>query len=228
MNNIQKIGGVAAICEALIYISAFIFFGVFFNFPVEASHAQQLAFLTENQLSISIINLTMYVIFGILLTVLVLAVHQRLKVMSYTLSQTASIFGFIWVGLVISSGMIANIGLESVINMAANNTEQAMNVWLVINIVVDGIGGGNEIVGGLWVLLLSVAALKAREFSIPLNYLGLFIGLVGIFTVYPADVLTEIFGVGQILWFAWLGVTLLRSNSNNTTDTERESTREYA
>lgn len=214
VNNLQKIGGVAALSEAVIYLSAFVFFGAFWDFPVGADDRQTFIFLANNQTILSIVNLTMYVMFGILLAVLVLALHQRLKTKALALSQTASVFGLVWVGLVIASGMIANIGLGAVIVLAEKNTEQAMTAWIVINTIVEGLGGGNEVVGGLWVFLLSVAALKINELPKLLNCLGLFIGLVGILTVYPAEILTEIFGLGQIVWFFWLGVTMLNSGQN--------------
>ena len=118
-------------------------------------------------------------------------------------------FGVIWVGLVIASGMIANIGLAAVIKLSVNEPEQAMSLWLTVNIIVEGLGGGNEVVGGFWLLLLSCAALKSQQFSKTLSYFGLFIGLAGIMTIYPADVLTEIFGMGQIVWFVWLGTSML-------------------
>jgi hypothetical protein len=209
VSNLQKIGGVAALLEAAIYISAFIFFGAFWEFPVDADAAQKLAFLADNQVVLSIVNLTMYVLFGFLLAVLVLALHDQLKVSAPVLSQFAAVFGVIWVGLVIASGMIANTGLSAVIELSARDPEQAMIVWRTINYVVEGLGGGNEVVGGLWVLLLSIAALKGDRFPAALNYLGLFIGIAGILTMYPAEVLTEIFGLGQIVWFAWLGIVML-------------------
>lgn len=209
MNNLQKFGGVAALFEAAIYISAFVFFGVFWNYPVSAQDAQKLTFLADNQMVLSIVNLTMYVAFGLFLAVLVLALHQRMKNKAPVLSQLASVFGIIWVGLVIASGMIANIGLSAVIDLSAKNAEQAMTLWLVINTIVEGLGGGNEVVGGLWVLLLSIAGLKTVELPKSLNGLGLFIGFVGVLTIYPAEILTEIFGLGQIIWFSWLGVYML-------------------
>jgi hypothetical protein len=209
--NLQKSGGVAALSEAIIYVSAFVFFGAFWNFPADGDSVQKFAFLADNQVILSIVNLTMYVLFGVFLAVLVLALHERLKGNAPALSQTASVFGVVWVGLVITSGMIANVGLGTVIELSAKDPEQAMTVWITINSVVEGVGGGNEIVGGLWVLLLSIAALKCNELPKILNYLGLLIGLAGILTIYPADVLTEIFGLGQILWFAWLGSHMLRS-----------------
>jgi hypothetical protein len=214
LNNLQKIGGVAALVEAAIYISAFVFFGAFWDFPLDANNTQIFAFLTNNQTILSIVNLTMYVIFGCVLAVLVLALHHRLKIKAPALSQAASAFGLVWVGLVIASGMIANVGLGAVIDLSVKNAEQAMTVWIVINTIVEGLGGGNEVVGGLWVLLLSVAALKINELPKLLNYLGLFIGFVGILTIYPAEILTEIFGLGQIVWFSWLGVTMLMSRQS--------------
>lgn len=208
MNNLQKLGGIAALCEAAIYISAFVFFGAFWNYPVSAEDAQKFTFLINNQLILSIVNLTMYVVFGLFLAVLVLAIHQRMKNKAPALSQLASVFGIIWVGLVIASGMIANIGLNAVIDLSAKNAEQAMTLWVVINTIVEGIGGGNEVVGGLWVLILSIAGLKILELPKLLNCLGIFIGSVGVLTIYPAEILTEIFGLVQIIWFAWLGAAM--------------------
>jgi hypothetical protein len=214
LNKLQKIGGVFAIFEAIIYVSAFVFFGAFWNFPTDADSVQTFAFLAENQVTLSIVNLIMYVLFGIFLAVLVLAINERLKSNTPTLSQIASIFGVVWVGLVIASGMIANIGLSAVLELSTKEPEQAMTVWRAIYSVVEGVGGGNEVVGGLWVLLLSFAALKGDELSKRLNYLGLFVGIVGILTVYPAEVLTEIFGVSQIVWFSWLGAVMLASSKS--------------
>ncbi|KXJ58775.1 MAG: hypothetical protein AXW17_12125 [Colwellia sp. Phe_37] len=212
MSSLQKIGGVAALFQATIYISAFVFFGAFWDYPVSADDAQKLVFLTDNQSTLSIVNLTMYVAFGLLLAILVLATHQRLKTKAPVLSQTASVFGIIWVGLVIASGMIANIGLAAAIDLSATNAEQAMTLWIIINTIVEGLGGGNEVVGGLWVLLLSIAGLKTIALPKLLNWFGLFIGTVGILTIYPAEVLTEIFGVSQIVWFSWLGAAMLTSS----------------
>ncbi|TPH13417.1 DUF4386 family protein [Litorilituus lipolyticus] len=209
MNNLQKFGGIAALLEATIYVSAFVFFGAFWNYPTDADSVQKFAFLAENQITLSIVNLIMYVLFGIFLAVLVLAINERLKNITPALSQIAAIFGVVWVGLVIASGMIANIGLSTVLQLSIADPDHAMTVWQAIYAVVEGLGGGNEVVGGVWVLLLSFAALKSNEFSNKLNYFGIFVGTIGIITVYPADVLTEIFGISQIVWFLWLGLKML-------------------
>ncbi len=212
MNNLQRFGVAAALAQAIIYVLAFVYFGAFFDFPQSGDTAQKLSFLADNQLMLSVVNLVMYVAFGVFLAVLVLALHHRFKNGALVLSQLGAVFGVIWVGLVIASGMIANIGLAAVIKLSVNEPGQAMTLWLTVNIIVEGLGGGNEVVGGLWLLLLSCAALKSNQFSKTLSTFGLFIGLAGIMTIYPADVLTEIFGIGQIIWFVWLGISMLCMN----------------
>jgi len=211
LKKLQKIGGVCAILEALIYIFAFIVYGGILVYPnANASAVEQLNFLTDNYLILSILNLISYVLFGVLLAVLVLAIHQRLKNYSSIFSNLASIFGIIWVGLVISSGMIANIGLNSILAMGITEPNNAMLIWSSVSIISEGLGGGNEIVGGIWVLLLSIIAFKGQLFSKPLAVLGILVGIAGVFTIYPLEIFTEIFGVSQIIWFIWVGIFMVR------------------
>lgn len=211
LKKLQKIGGICAILEALIYVFAFIVYGGILAYPnANASVVEQLNFLTDNYLILSILNLISYVLFGVLLAVLVLSIHQRLKNYSPIFSNLASIFGIIWVGLVISSGMIANIGLNSVLAIGVTEPNNAMLIWSSVSIISEGLGGGNEIVGGIWVLLISIIALKGQLFSKPLIVLGILVGVAGIFTIYPLDIFTEIFGVSQIIWFTWVGLFMIR------------------
>ncbi len=216
MNILQKSAGIAAIVEAHIYIIAFIFYGAILEYPpTNASVTQELDFLSDNHLAFYIMDLIGYVLFGMLLVVLVLAVHKRLKEHTPNLSQIAAVFGFLWAGLVITSGMISTVGLNEVIELSNENPEKAMVIWSTITIITEGIGGGNEIVGGVWVLLLSIAALQGKNLPKPLIYLGIFVGVAGILTTYPADIFTEIFGISQIIWFLWIGMYMLRNTSNS-------------
>ena len=208
-------GGVAALLEAILYVSAFIFFGVFLAFPSQAGMMETLAFLKENQTSLMMVNFFIYIVFGTFLVVLVLALHDRIKNENVVLMQVSSIFGSLWAGMVIACGMIKNIGLGAVIELSLKQPEQALSLWLTVTTITEGLGGGNEIVGGLWVLLLSIAARKNKSLPNKLIYLGLFVGLAGVCTVYPIEILTAVFGLSQILWFAWLALILL-------TEPERE------
>lgn len=211
LKKLQKIGGVCAIIEALIYITTFIVYGAIIIYPEENTSAvDELTILSDNYLALSIINLVSYVLFGIVLAVLVLAIYQRLKNHAPNFSKLAFTFGIIWVGLVIASGMIANIGLNSVLKIGETAPENAIVIWSSVSIIVEGLGGGNEIVGGIWVLLISCIALKGQFFSKPINYIGIVVGVAGILTVYPLEIFTEIFGISQILWFLWIGIFMIR------------------
>ncbi len=213
LKKLQKVGGICSILEALIYIFAFVIYGGILVYPnADASAVEQLNFLTNNYATLSILNLIIYVLFGIILSILVLVIHQLLKNRSPILSSLASFFGMIWVGLVIASGMIVNIGLNSMLDIGVKEPENAMLIWSSINIVSEGLGGGNEIVGGIWMLLISSIALKSHLFSKLLNSLGIIVGIAGILTIYPLDIFTEIFGISQIIWFLWIGISMIREN----------------
>jgi hypothetical protein len=209
--SLQKLGGFCSIALGLIYIIAFIVYGGILDYPKEdATEIERINFLFDNYVILSIINLISYVLFGILLAVLVVSLHQKIKDDSPNLSMLASVFGVIWVGLVIASGMIANTGLNFVIEIGIEDPQKAMAIWTSIGVVSEGLGGGNEIVGGVWVLLLSITAFKYSFFSKPLNLLGLLVALAGILTILPFDVFKEIFGISQIVWFIWIGVSMIR------------------
>ena len=217
MKNLQKPAGISAISLALIYIVAFIYFGAFWSYPSAGSPVEKIAYLAENQLIFSAVYFLMYVVFGVLLAVLVIGLHERLKHTHNPAIAVGSAFGVIWVGLVIASGMIANIGLAHAIGQMDASPEKAFDIWIIVSLITESLGGGNELVGGLWVLIVSVVALQAGEFTRALNYLGLLVGLAGIATVYPDELLTEIFGVTQIVWFIWLGMYLLSKRNASKT-----------
>ena len=215
MKYLQKLAGISAIFEALIYIVAFTYFAAFWSFPSAGSSTEKMTYLAENQPIFSTIYFLMYVVFGVLLAVLVIGLHEKLKHTKNPAIAIGSLFGAIWVGLVIASGMISNIGLAYAIDLMDASPEKAFDVWAIVSLIAESLGGGNELVGGLWVLLVSVTALQARVFSQTLNYLGLLVGVAGIATIYPDDTLTEIFGVTQIGWFIWLGICLLKQENAN-------------
>ncbi|HLO18403.1 MAG TPA: hypothetical protein VK206_26455, partial [Anaerolineales bacterium] len=131
------------------------------------------------------------------------------------LMQVATAIGIIWAGSLIASGMVANAGIAPVVALYAKDPAQAALTWQGIESVANGRGNANgEILGGLWALLVSLAALRAGGLPRGLNILGLSVGAVGIISVIPGltDLLTGVFGLSQILWFIWLGIVLLQNS----------------
>ncbi|MCL4302556.1 MAG: DUF4386 family protein [Anaerolineae bacterium] len=212
MNNLQKMGGVAALYEAAAYVLGMMFFIFIVDYAGVANPVQKVALLEDNQAIMYMMTLLIYVVFGVFLVVLALALYERLKAGSPAMMQVATAFGLIWAGVVIASGMIFNIGMGVVIELYGADPAQAATVWLAIDSVIEGLGGGVEILGGLWLLLLSWAALRVGELPKALNYLGVAIGVAGILSTVPAlgELGGLVFGLGQIVWFVWVGVILVR------------------
>ncbi len=216
MKNFQKMGGISALYMAAAYVLGIVGFKLVADYSVVVDPVAKVAFLGENQTIMTLLHLLVYVVWGVFMVILALALYERLKGSSPAMAQTATVFGLIWAGLIITSGMIFNIGMENVVDLYSTDPTQAATVWLAVESVFDGMGGGNEIVGGLWLLLISWTALRAGEFPKVLNILGLVLGVAGILSAIPAlgEIGAAIFGLGQIVWFLWLGIVMLRSNSS--------------
>jgi hypothetical protein len=210
----QKYGGFAALYQAAAYVMGMVFFLVLVSYPTITDPVEKVATLAQNRTGMYALHLVTYVVFGISLVVLALALYERLKAGAPALMQVATAIGLIWAGLLIASGMIFNVGMGPVIELYASDPEQAGLVWLSIEAVSEGLSGNGEVLGGLWTLLVSVAALRTMALPRGLNYLGVIIGVAGILSVIPAlGNLVIVFGLAQIIWFAWLGIIMLSSGA---------------
>lgn len=212
--QLQKLGAFAALTEAVAYLIGFIVL-IFFFSPEggeNLSATERLAFILEHKTLHQIWMLVIYVVFGIALGPLVAALHDRLRESSSLSLRFGTLFGYVWVVLVIASGMIANVGLETVSRIYPTDERQAATVWIALEAVQSGLGGGVEVVGGLWFLLISRTALQTGKLPATLNYIGLLVGAAGILTILPGlGMLGAVFGLLQIVWFSSLGFYLLRN-----------------
>lgn len=214
MKTLQKSGGIAALYMAFAYLIGIVIFLVVLDYINITDPAQKVALNIDKQMVIFSTNLLMYVFFGFALIVLSLALYDRMKSGAPALMQVATAIGIIWAGSLIASGMVANAGLATVAALYAKDPAQAVLTFQGVEAMTNGLGNANgEILGGIWTLLVSLAALRAGGLPKALNVLGLVVGAAGIITIIP--VLTDwtgLFGLGQIVWLVWLGIVLLRSH----------------
>jgi hypothetical protein len=120
-------------------------------------------------------------------------------------------------------GSIRNIGRAvgllysfiEIVSLIPADSSQAATAWLMTGSVLEGLIGRVEVLGGLWILLVTWGALRAGELPRALNYLGLAVGVAGIATVVPAlAVLGIIIRVGEMVWGVWLGIAMFRNSPN--------------
>lgn len=215
--RLQSPGAWAALFMAMAYVVGFASMATWLNPPdaqAGAGPAAALAFVLERKLWFQLWMILIYVLAGGALVVLSVALHERLKPSSPDAMQLATPFGLIWAGLVMASGMVAITGLESAAALRDRSADLALMAWISTDVLQNGLGGGIEIVGGVWMLLVSAAARRTAAFRPWLIYGGALVGVVGIATVLPPlKDLVEVFGLAQIAWFAGVGAAMLRSPS---------------
>lgn len=225
MNNLQKMGGITALFHSAAYLFGMVMYFAVLSPIIDANPSEYVAQLAQYQTTMYIWIFIAYWVSGFCMVVVALALYERLKSGNPAIMQIATVLGIIWAGLIIGSGNLMMHGFGQIADLHATNPAQAETVWLALGIVENGIVSANELIGGLWVLLLSWSALQTKALPRALNYFGLIIGAAGIVSIIPAltEIAVTIFGLSMIVWFAWLGIFLLRSRSSVATETSDAS-----
>ena len=211
----QRTGGIAALICGATYVFGFALllavllpagFGVGGQSPAESLSA-----VAENRVLVQLWYFVIYIVNAIFLAVLASALAGRIAVTHASLGRLTLTFGTIWATLVLGAGMVMNVGLSRVLPAYDTDPAAALPLWEVVDLVENGLGGGNEIAGGVWVLTLGIAGLVSGALPRVLSILSLVIGVAGLSTVIAplAEVGGSIFGLGFILWFFWTGAVLL-------------------
>ncbi|MDP2884139.1 MAG: DUF4386 family protein [Ignavibacteria bacterium] len=216
MKNLQKAGGISALIAAATYLFSMALV-VSLLMPMADSNLgfqEFMAFLVANRLLIFVWHFSMYLINGVCLAVLVLALYERLKDDSPRLAKIATVFGLFWTSFVFLSGLITIHGNEVLINLYEKDQANAANLRLMIETITMGIDNSDKLLGCLWVGLVSLSAYKSRAFPKAANIFGLAISLAGLIgIVIPALIsVSYIFGVGAIVWWLCIGIIMLRKH----------------
>ena len=209
------IGGLVAAATFVFGIALFVTSLSDYTDP-DATPAESVDFLIGHQTTLFVWYLVIFLIFGVAIIPLARALHGRLVDVSAQLADIGAVFAYIWAGLMFATGMISNIGITAVADLDETSPAAAENLWSAIDTITDGLGGGNELVGGMWILLVSLAAWGTGRLPKGLNVLGIVSALAGLVTLIPglSDV-GMVFGLGSIAWFAWTGIVLFRTNARS-------------
>jgi hypothetical protein len=207
----DKAGGFAALYLALAYVAAMPFFLLVVDYQQATTAAEKVTSIAHNYQIMYAMYLVSYVFLGVVLAVLVLSLFEHLRRGGELLARVATVVGLTWSVALILSGMIFNYGMGTVVSLAETSPERAALAWQPIESIAEGLGGaGGETLGGLWLLLVSWAALLGRDWPKALSWFGLAIGVIGVASAVPVlHAGVYVFGLLQILWFAWLGIVLL-------------------
>lgn len=199
--------------QGLIYIFGFWVLILFIHsgFDEQLPYFSQLQFFIDKKTLYQIWVTLIYVVFGLLLIPLALGLNGLFpkEIQKSLMAKSSLCLALIWSAMVISSGMIAVVGIESIARIFTVQPEVAQVLWQNVQLIHQGIGGSVEIVGGAWVLLISLVGLKSRVFLDYVNYIGIAVGISGLLTIFPPlKDAAALFGITQILWFFGVSLSL--------------------
>ncbi len=145
------------------------------------------------------------------LGVLAFSLYDRLQASAPATMRVATAIGLLWSFALVASGMIFNYGMTTILALAKTEPARAQSAWLAIEPVAQALGGaGGEILGGLWMLMVSAVALRSGALPKLLGWFGVVAGVAGLASVVPPLHNASIpFGLMLVAWFAWLGAVLM-------------------
>ncbi len=184
----------------LAYILGIIYFIGITNYGNLVSVSDKIIFFSNNYISMFIVMNLVYVVFGIMIAFLSFILYDLCK--KNLVNKVGLAFGLFWSFAVILAGTLFNIGMKRVLEINLINPELAIQVWTIIEIIFSSVGGGTEILGGIWILIISILAIKNNLFNKYINIMGIIIGISGILSHFPSlEFFQMVFGLLQITWF---------------------------
>jgi len=208
-NTLNKIGACASIGMALCYLSLFVIYGGLLNPPVDGSVTDKIAYLLAQHTLIKSTYLIGYIVFAGLLCLTTQALLQTYRADAPQVMDSASLFALFWALVLLCTGMIGITGLGQLGALQTTDPDGAAQLYRSIALLEESLGGGIELLGGVWVLLLGVAGWRGGLFSRSFSLFSLLKGSIGVATVVSSEsILRDLFGLSGIVWFVWLGIVL--------------------
>jgi len=217
--SLQRTGGIAALTCAATYLVGFALLVTLLaplGYGTNAiDPAAVVAFDAARPGILTAWNTVIYVVNALALVVLVVALSDKLTAATPGWAAVAKGLGLVWAALVLGAGMIANVALERAGHLYASDPAGAVELWTMLHAVELGLGGGNEVAGGVWIGSVSLAGLIGKSLARPVVFLGLLTSLGGLATVVAVigDAAGVVFGLGAIAWFLAVGTALVAARS---------------
>lgn len=215
LRRLGRAGGVAALVEAATYAVGFVVLLAYLVprgfLDAKDDPTEAVRFLVEHDAVLYAWNVVVYLVAATALAVLTLALHDRVRAVDPVTARLSAVFGIVWSTLLFGAGMIALVGQQTVVGLYATDPSQAASTWSALGAVRDGLGGGIELAGAIWVLLATRGATATRLVGRRTRVLGTGVAVAGLVTVLPGtDVAAGVFGLGFIAWYTIVGLALLR------------------
>jgi len=214
MNKTRKIAGLSSLFIAIAYLLAMPYFLLVVDYPSVTDPLEKLLMIRDNFTSMYAMHIIVYQFVAVALVVLSLALFRMVESQDSLLPRLMAAFGLIWACLLFGSTMVFNYGMGTAIAVFETDPAAGIWHWQVIESIAQGLGGGGgEFLGGVWMLTLGILGLRVKIFPKTLSILSLVIAAAGLISNVPflhnAGI---VFGLLQIVWFAWAGILLISAS----------------
>jgi hypothetical protein len=142
MKTPQRWGGIAALAGAGTNLLGLVVFvawlqpkGIGADDP---DPAKIVVLLSDNRSAMLAWYEIIYLVFGMSVIFLVLALQERLQTAAHGIGQAVTIFGLIYATLVLLIGTLSIEGLDTVVRLRSENPARAETVWVTLTAVEDG------------------------------------------------------------------------------------------
>lgn len=150
-------------------------------------------------------NLVVYLIYGVSLFFLSISLFSLTKKHSLEGAYGLLLAGGIWSGFMLLSGGISIETINRVSELYPLNSEAATNLWMTTGVIQESAGGGNEIIGALWVYMVSRTLPNRKGLLQTSRLIGFSITILGLGTIVESgEIFASLFGILLIVWFLLL------------------------
>ncbi|TDO98649.1 hypothetical protein [Marinomonas balearica] len=206
-----RLTGYLSLIQSGIFLLGMVFYIMFLlpiTFDLGVVSVDQIGIILDHKNMLQSFYGMTYIVFSVLLLFLNSALCRDCP--NQVLTSITRHFGIVWSVLLLCSGLFVITSFEYIALADVENSIK-MSTLAIANLMMEALGGGNELIGGLWVGSMSIILRKAFYIGRTQWLLGLVIGGIGVITVFPKlSELGAFFGIGMIIWFAALGVTKLK------------------
>lgn len=211
MTTLQKFGGASASIAAGTFVFGLLLaLTILGGYVTATDPSVAVAQLVEHQAMLTLWNIVITILFGIAMVPLAIALRDRTAgTRGAGLGRIAAAFGLMWATVIIAAGMIIGVGITTIATLTETDAAAAETLWLAVDTIGNGLGGGNEVIGAVWVILVSVSAWMGRALPRWVSVIGLVAGLAGLATMVPGlSDAGSVFGLAMIVWFSLVGIML--------------------
>jgi hypothetical protein len=218
MRDVRRLGGVAALVEAVFFLLVPVaFFLIFPRLGLATADvgdpAKLLAFSVKSP-AIILFDVAQ-VIAAIAIVGLAVVLQDHLRASGPMVMRGAIIAASIGAALLVGSGVADIYDLVGLAQVYGHNPTMATTAYAGVGTMAAGMVWAGVMAFGFWVLSVSWLALQSRAFSPALNYIGIVWGVLAILSVFAVAtpmlfMLSLLAPIVGVVWAGWLAMSLLQ------------------